>query len=140
MPEDLLKFGLIPELIGRLPLVVALENLDEKALLNILTQPKNAITKQYEKLFLIDGVKLEFEKQALEAIVKRAIQLKTGARGLRAIMETIMMDIMFEIPARKDIVKCIIKKDTVDNGSKPQLILSGSKKKTLKAVEHEESA
>ncbi len=140
IPEDLLKFGLIPELIGRLPLVVALDSLDEAALISILTEPKNSITKQYEKLFLMDGVKIEFEKEALEAVVKKAAALNTGARGLRAVLENVMMEIMFEIPSKKDIAKCIITKESVENGAKPVIISAASKKKAIKAPDHEESA
>ncbi|GGM27142.1 ATP-dependent Clp protease ATP-binding subunit ClpX [Paraliobacillus quinghaiensis] len=124
LPEDLLRFGLIPELIGRLPVIGALEPLDEEALIEILTKPKNALVKQYERLFQIDNVELEFEEQALVEVAKKAIERKTGARGLRSILESIMLDVMFELPSRDDIEKCIITKDTVtlENG-RPKLVL-----------------
>lgn len=124
LPEDLLKFGLIPEFIGRLPIIGSLEPLDEPALIEILTKPKNALVKQYERLFQIDNVELEFEEEALVEVAKKAIARKTGARGLRSILESIMLDVMFELPSRDDIVKCVITKETVtlDNG-RPKLIL-----------------
>ena len=122
LPQDLLKFGLIPEFIGRLPMVVSLESLDQNALINILSQPKNALVKQYTKLFEIDGVELEFEDEALNAIVEKAIERKTGARGLRSIIEEIMRDIMFEIPSNPNIEKCIITKETVLNKAEPKII------------------
>ena len=108
LPEDLLKFGLIPEFVGRLPMVVSLESLDQNALINILSQPKNALVKQYSKLFEIDNVELEFTEEALKAIADEAIARKTGARGLRAIVEDIMIDIMFEIPSDEQITKVVI--------------------------------
>ncbi|MFS0672965.1 ATP-dependent protease ATP-binding subunit ClpX [Ornithinibacillus sp. 179-J 7C1 HS] len=119
LPEDLHRYGLIPEFIGRLPIIGSLEPLDEAALIEILTKPKNALVKQYVKLFQMDNVELEFEKEALEEIAKKAIERKTGARGLRSIIETIMLDVMFELPSREDITKCVITKDTVinENGS-----------------------
>ncbi|MBP1947699.1 ATP-dependent protease ATP-binding subunit ClpX [Virgibacillus litoralis] len=124
LPEDLLRYGLIPEFIGRIPVVGSLEPLDEEALVEILTKPKNALVKQYVKLFQIDDVELEFEEEALVEIAKRAIERKTGARGLRSIIESIMLDVMFELPSREDIEKCIITKDTVlqENGH-PKLVL-----------------
>ncbi len=122
-PEDLLKYGLIPEFVGRLPVIVTLEELDENALVRILTEPKNALVKQYKELFRKDGVELEFEEEALRAIAQKAIERKTGARGLRSIIEETLMDIMYEIPSREDIEKCLIKKETVLNG-KPTLVIS----------------
>ncbi|MFP7169550.1 ATP-dependent protease ATP-binding subunit ClpX [Terribacillus sp. 7520-G] len=124
LPEDLLKFGLIPEFIGRLPVIGSLEPLDEDALVEILTKPKNALVKQYQKLFQMDQVELEIEEEALREIAKLAIERKTGARGLRSIMEGIMLDIMYELPSRDDIKKCIITKDTVllENG-RPKFVL-----------------
>ncbi|SEN00823.1 ATP-dependent protease ATP-binding subunit ClpX [Lihuaxuella thermophila] len=113
LPEDLLKFGLIPEFVGRLPVISTLEPLDEKALVQILTEPKNALVKQYSKLLEMDNVELKFEKDALEAIAAEAIKRKTGARGLRAIIESIMLDVMFELPSREDVIKCTVTKDTV---------------------------
>ena len=122
LPQDLLKFGLIPEFIGRLPIVATLKDLDKEALIKILKEPKNALVKQYTKLFEIDGVELEFEDEALNAIVDKAIERKTGARGLRSIIEEIMRDIMFEIPSNPNIEKCIITKETVLNKAEPKII------------------
>ncbi|EIJ79071.1 ATP-dependent protease ATP-binding subunit ClpX [Bacillus methanolicus PB1] len=124
LPEDLLKFGLIPEFVGRLPVIASLEQLDEDALVEILTKPKNALVKQYQKMLELDGVELEFEDGALQEIAKKAIERKTGARGLRSIIEGIMLDVMFELPSRDDITKCIITKETVANNSAPKLILN----------------
>ncbi|SEO78798.1 ATP-dependent Clp protease ATP-binding subunit ClpX [Amphibacillus marinus] len=124
LPEDLLKFGLIPEFIGRLPIIGALEPLDQGALIQILTQPKNALVKQYKRLFNIDHVELDFEEDALEAIAKKAMERNTGARGLRSILEGIMLDVMFELPSRKDIKTCIITKETVElEDNRPKLLL-----------------
>ncbi|MED3716692.1 ATP-dependent protease ATP-binding subunit ClpX [Geobacillus thermodenitrificans] len=122
LPEDLLKFGLIPEFIGRLPVITTLEPLDEQALIDILTKPKNAIVKQYKKMLELDGVELEFEEAALREIAKKAIERKTGARGLRSIIEGIMLDVMFELPSREDVQKCIITVDTVCGKKPPKLI------------------
>jgi len=124
LPQDLLKFGLIPEFVGRLPIIATLQELDRDALIDIVTKPKNAIVKQYKKLFEFDNVELEFEKEALELIVDKAMERKTGARGLRSIIEDIMRDIMFEIPSNPKIEKCIITKETVLEGKKPKLILN----------------
>ncbi|MBI4811350.1 MAG: ATP-dependent Clp protease ATP-binding subunit ClpX, partial [Ignavibacteriales bacterium] len=118
-PDDLLKFGLIPEFIGRLHVVAALHSLDEKALLNILTIPKNALVKQYQKLFRLEGVELEFEEEALKAIVNKAIERGTGARALRSIMEETMLDIMFHLPSRQNLVKCNITKDVILKKKEP---------------------
>ncbi|MFH7820243.1 ATP-dependent protease ATP-binding subunit ClpX [Neobacillus thermocopriae] len=123
LPEDLLRFGLIPEFIGRLPVIASLEQLDEDALIEILTKPKNVLVKQYQKMLEIDNVELEFEEEALKEIAKKAIERKTGARGLRSIIEGIMLDVMFDLPSRDDIKKCIITKETVLNNSAPKLIL-----------------
>lgn len=124
LPQDLLKFGLIPEFIGRLPIIATLKELDKEALIKILVEPKNALVKQYEKLFQMDGVELVFEQQAIEAIVEKAIERKTGARGLRSIIEEIMRDIMYEIPSNLNIEKCTITKDTVLNGTEPETVIS----------------
>ena len=124
MPQDFIKFGLIPEFVGRVPVCVALDALDEAALMKILVEPKNAITKQYKKLFEIDGVELEFDDGALEEIAKKSFGRKIGARGLRAIMETSMMDAMFEIPSDSNIVKCIITREVVLGIEKPRLIMA----------------
>jgi ATP-dependent Clp protease ATP-binding subunit ClpX len=123
LPEDLLKFGLIPEFIGRLPVIASLTPLDEEALVEILTKPKNALVKQYQKMLNLDDVELEFEDDALIEIAKKAIERKTGARGLRSIIEGIMLDVMFDLPSREDIVKCIITKETVENNMPPKLVL-----------------
>jgi ATP-dependent Clp protease ATP-binding subunit ClpX len=118
-PDDLLKFGLIPEFIGRLPVVAALHSLDEQALLNILIEPKNAITKQYQKLFKMEGVELEFEEEALKAVVQKAVERGTGARALRSIMEETMLDIMYHLPTRQNVTKCIITKETLLKKKEP---------------------
>ena len=118
-PEDLLRFGLIPELIGRIPVIAPLHSLDEEALKNILLKPKNAILKQYKKLFAMEGIELEFDPFAIDAIVKKAIERKTGARALRSILEDFMIDIMFELPSKDSVVKCIITGDTVNSNVKP---------------------
>jgi len=120
--QDLLKYGLIPEFVSRVPVVVALQNLDEQALIRILTEPKNALLKQYQKLFELDGVELEVEGEALVAIAKQAIDRKIGARGLRSILENIMIDIMYEIPSREDIGKVIIQEDCVTKKAKPIVV------------------
>ncbi|MGD9567195.1 MAG: ATP-dependent Clp protease ATP-binding subunit ClpX [Sedimentibacter sp.] len=122
--QDLLKFGLIPEFVGRMPVVVALEKLDKKALMSILTEPKNALVKQYKELFKMDNVELEIEKEALEEIADRALEINTGARGLRGILESTMTDVMYEIPSRDDIKKCVITKDTIVNKTEPKLVLT----------------
>ena len=138
-PEDLLKYGLIPEFIGRLPVIVTLEELSKDALMDILTQPKNALVKQYKKLFAMDNVELVIEEDAIEAIADQALKRKTGARGLRGIIEKIMTDIMFDLPSRKDVTKCIITKDTVDNNEEPKLVLSEkAERKSAKKKEIEE--
>ena len=125
--EDLLKFGLIPEFIGRLPSIVTLEELDEDALVQIITKPKNALIKQYKRLFELDNVELEVEKDAVNAIAKKALDKKTGARGLRNIMEDVMRDIMFEIPSRNDVKKCIITEESIEN-TNPTLVLAEAEK------------
>ncbi len=124
LPEDFVKFGLIPEFVGRVPVSVGLDLLDEKALYRILTEPKNAIVKQYKKLFELDGVNLEFDDDAIKAIAKQSFERKTGARGLRAIMESVMMDSMFKIPSERNVEKCIITKESVEGSEEPQLIMS----------------
>ena len=133
LPQDLLKYGLIPEFIGRLPIIATLKDLDREALIKIATEPKNALVKQYQKLLEMDNVELEFDKEALEAIVDKAIERKTGARGLRSIIEEIMRDIMFEIPSMPNISKCIITKDTVLNKTKPEVVISEINKEQVKA-------
>ncbi len=128
-PEDLVKFGIIPELIGRLPITVALDNLDRSALVKILTEPKNAIVKQYIRLMDLDGVKLSFDDGAIEAIADKAIKRKTGARGLRSILEETMTDVMFRIPSDESISEVIITRDSVENGVAPLEVYFDQKKK-----------
>ena len=122
IPQDLLKFGLIPEFIGRLPVFTKLDKLDRKTLITILTEPKNALIKQYKALFAFDGVKLEFEDDAIEAIADKAIELNTGARGLRSIIEGAMSDIMFEVPSDDSIKTVIINKKCITDGKSPKII------------------
>ncbi len=121
-PEDLIKYGFIPEFVGRMPVVAALDELDEQSLIKILTEPKNSLIKQYQKLLAFDNVKLKFTEGALAAIAKKAIQRKTGARGLRAILEEIMLDVMYEVPSRKGIKDCLITEDTILKNEKPILV------------------
>jgi endopeptidase Clp ATP-binding regulatory subunit (clpX) len=137
-PEDLLRYGLIPEFIGRLPSIVTLSELDEDALTRIITEPKNALVKQYKKLFEMDGVELELEDDAILAIAKQALQRNTGARGLRGIMEKLMTGVMYEIPSRDDVEKCIITRATVDNGADPTLVLDEQKKEDAELALEEE--
>jgi ATP-dependent Clp protease ATP-binding subunit ClpX len=132
LPEDLLKFGLIPEFVGRMPIIVTLEDLDEDALVRILTEPKNALTRQYQRLFEMDGVELVFDDDALRAVAKKAIERKTGARGLRAILEDVMLDIMFDIPSRDDVSTCRITVDVIEKVCPPLLTKDRSGKKALK--------
>lgn len=140
-PEDLLKFGLIPEFVGRLPVMVTLNLLDKEALIEILTKPKNALVKQYKELFNMDGVELEIDDEALEVVAEKAIERKSGARGLRGILEEVMLDIMYDIPSREDIEKCVITKDTIANKKEPTLVLSDKrKKKKSKKSNKEETA
>jgi len=127
-PEDLLKYGLIPEFIGRLPVMVTLDELTKDALVRIIKEPKNAILKQYKKLFQMDGVELEIEDDAIIRVAEKAIERKTGARGLRSILERVMTDIMYEIPSREDITKCIITKGTIDYNTGPALVLVEAKR------------
>ena len=122
LPQDFVKFGLIPEFIGRVPVTVALDLLDEEALKEILTRPKNAITKQYQKLLELDNVKLTFEDEAIAEVAKLSNERKTGARGLRAILEASMMDYMYELPSRSDVKECIITKDVIDGTGEPKLL------------------
>jgi ATP-dependent Clp protease ATP-binding subunit ClpX len=121
--EDLLKFGLIPEFVGRLPVIATLTELDEKALVDILTKPKNALVKQYQKLFEFEDVKLRFTEAALRAVTRQALARKSGARGLRSILETVMLDLMYEIPSRDDIDECVINEEVIDQSSDPLLVL-----------------
>ena len=127
-PGDLVKFGLIPEFIGRLPVLATLEDLDEDALVTILTEPKNALIKQYQKLFDMEDTKLEFRDNALKEVAKKAIMLKTGARGLRSIIENVLMDTMFELPSEQDISEVVVNEDVITKGSKPILVHAKKKK------------
>ncbi|MFA7466898.1 MAG: ATP-dependent Clp protease ATP-binding subunit ClpX [Desulfotomaculaceae bacterium] len=129
LPEDLLRYGLIPEFVGRMPIIVTLEALNEDALVRILTEPRNALVKQYEKLFDLDGVSLEFQADGLKTIAQEALRRKTGARGLRSILEDIMLEIMYDIPSRDDISKCVITRDTILKKEKPMLVTMERKKK-----------
>jgi ATP-dependent Clp protease ATP-binding subunit ClpX len=129
MPEDLLKFGLIPEFIGRLPVVVVLDALDENTLVRILTEPRNALAKQYKKMFELDGVELEIPDEALVAVARKAMTLNTGARGLRSIMEKIMLDIMYDIPSRQDVKKVMLTQEAIDEGATPAMVLQDRKAK-----------
>jgi ATP-dependent Clp protease ATP-binding subunit ClpX len=122
LPVDLLKYGLIPEFVGRVPVIVTLEALDETALIKILSEPRNALVKQYQKLFEMDGVELEFEREALQAVAKEAIKRDTGARGLKAILEDIMLNVMYDIPSRDDVAKCIITEEVINGRKDPILI------------------
>ncbi|MEE8487799.1 MAG: ATP-dependent Clp protease ATP-binding subunit ClpX [Gemmatimonadota bacterium] len=122
-PEDLLRYGLIPELVGRLPVTVSLHDLDEDAMMEILTRPKNALVKQYQKMFELEGVGLTFDPKALEAVAKETITRGTGARGLRAVLETVMVDIMFDLPSRDDVREVVITRETIEDGADPLLIL-----------------
>ncbi len=130
-PEDLLKFGLIPEFVGRIPIISSVNSLDEQSLVDILVKPKNAITKQYQKLFEYEGVELVFEEEALRSVAKQAILRGTGARGLRAILEKTLLDLMYEIPSKENVVRCIITSDVVEKGSKPAIIYKGDAEKDL---------
>lgn len=131
IPEDLQNFGLIPEFIGRLPVLASLEPLDEDALFQILTLPKNAIVKQYQKMLEIDGVTLRFEEDALLEIANEAIDRKTGARGLRSIIENIMLDVMYELPSLEEVTECIITKESVQDGKSPILLREDGSEFTL---------
>ena len=123
LPEDLMKFGLIPEFAGRLPVVVTLNSLDKEALVRILCEPRNALIKQYQHFLAMDGVELEFEDGALTAIAEEALKRNAGARGLRAIIESIMRNVMYEVPSRDDVIKCIVTEETVREHAEPQMII-----------------
>lgn len=134
LPQDLIKFGLIPEFVGRLPIVATLKELDKEELKKVVTKPKNALIKQYKKLLELDNVKLDFEEDALNLIVEKAIDRNTGARGLRAIIEDIMRDIMYELPSNPDVEKCIITKEVVEKKSQPKLVLRKIEKIKKQAI------
>jgi ATP-dependent Clp protease ATP-binding subunit ClpX len=140
LPEDLLRYGLIPEFIGRIPVISSLSQLDEEALIEILTQPKNALVKQYQKLLEMDEVELEFTEDALRAISRKAIERKTGARGLRSIIEGIMLDVMYDLPSKEEIVSCTITAESVDSDGSPLLKTKDGKEVTLKQYKPKESA
>jgi len=127
LPEDLLRYGLIPELIGRIPVTAPLKSLSKEALKSILTEPKNAILKQYKKLFIMEGIELEFDPFSIDAIVERAMERKTGARALRSIVEDFMLDIMYVLPDKENVDKCIITKDVVEMNAEPIFIESDRK-------------
>jgi ATP-dependent Clp protease ATP-binding subunit ClpX len=131
-PEDLLRYGLIPELVGRLPVVGTLDSLDENALVQILTEPKNAITKQYQKFFEMEGVRLDFTEDALRAIASLAIKRGTGARGLRAVIEEAMLDVMYDIPSRADVIGCTISRECIASSAPPLLTYRGEREKRRK--------
>jgi len=122
MPEDLLKFGMIPEFVGRLPVITSVHNLDREALIRILTEPRNALVRQYRRLFELDGVDLEFTDDALEAVADQAILRGTGARGLRAILEEVLMSVMYEVPSRKDVERVVISSESVLQNVNPTLV------------------
>ena len=130
-PQDLIKFGLIPEFVGRVPIAVSLEGLDKEALIRILKEPKNALVKQYKKLFEMDGVELDFEDAALESVAEQAYERKTGARGLRSIMEKSMMNVMYDIPSDDSITKCLVTKEAVENGGNPEVVKLIKKKNAV---------
>ena len=128
----MLKFGLIPEFVGRLPVIATLTDLDESALISILTEPKNALIKQYAKLFEMEGVRLRFSDDALKAVALRAIKRKTGARGLRAILEGLLLDLMYELPSMQNVEEVIINADVVDNGVQPVIVHADAKRESKK--------
>ena len=128
-PEDLLRYGLIPELVGRMPVVVALEELDQEAYVEILTRPRNALVKQYVKMFELEGVGLTFDPKALEATARKTIDRGTGARGLRAVLEQTMLDLMFELPSRDDVREVVITQECIEEGTAPLLILEPETKR-----------
>jgi ATP-dependent Clp protease ATP-binding subunit ClpX len=121
-PEDLIKFGLIPEFVGRLPVVATLDELDEAALMAILTEPKNALTKQYRKLFEMEGAELEFRDEALKAVSRKAMQRKTGARGLRTILENVLLDTMYDLPSLRNVTKVVVDDGVIEGSTKPYIV------------------
>jgi ATP-dependent Clp protease ATP-binding subunit ClpX len=131
-PDDLLRYGLIPELVGRLPVVGTLDSLDPESLVRILTEPKNAITKQYARFMEMEGVKLDFTEDALKAIAQSALARGTGARGLRAVIEEAMLEVMYDIPSRSDVIGCTISKECILNGAPPLLTFRGEREKRRK--------
>ncbi|MGC8489723.1 MAG: ATP-dependent Clp protease ATP-binding subunit ClpX, partial [Clostridia bacterium] len=140
LPEDLLRFGLIPEFVGRLPITVTLDALDEAALVEILTQPRNALVKQYQKLLGMDGIDLEFKDEAVRAVALEAVRRNTGARALRAIIEDIMLDVMYDMPSRQDVSKCIVTKEVVENHEAPLMVTAERSKRQNGKKQKEETA
>ncbi len=140
MPEDLLKFGLIPEFVGRLPVTVTLDALDEPALVQILTEPRNALVKQYQKMLLMDNVELEFKDEAVKAVAREAMRRNTGARALRAIIEDIMLEVMYDMPSRSDIAKCVVTREVVENHEEPLLVTTQDRSKPRSKKQKEETA
>src|SRR5205085_3231196 len=135
LPEDLLKYGLIPEFVGRLPVITSVHNLDESALVDILTKPRNALIRQYRRFFEFDGVELEFTDDAMSAIAEQAIGRGTGARGLRAIMEEVLLGVMYELPGRQDVTKCLVDRDVVLTGVNPTLVPREQQKRSREPKE-----
>jgi len=136
-PEDLIKYGLIPEFVGRLPVVATLEELDEDALVTILVEPRNALTKQYRKLFEMEGAELEFREDALRAVARRAMQRKTGARGLRTILENLLLDIMYELPSEENVTKVVVDEAVVSGETKPYVIYESDESSRSAVVEQQ---
>ncbi|MDN5686829.1 MAG: ATP-dependent Clp protease ATP-binding subunit ClpX [Brachybacterium sp.] len=140
LPEDLLKFGLIPEFIGRLPVITSVSNLDHEALIQILTEPRNALVKQFQKMFALDGVELDFERSALEAVAERAIERGTGARGLRAILEDSLQEVMFDVPSRSDVVKVVITEGVIAEGRAPLMVTGKDSDREVEPSRQDRSA
>ncbi len=130
-PEDLIKYGLIPEFVGRLPVVATLEELDEEALVTILVEPRNALTKQYRKLFEMEGAELEFREDALAAVARKAMQRKTGARGLRTILENVLLDTMYELPSQENVTKVVVDEAVVNGETKPYIIYESEEARSV---------
>ncbi len=133
-PEDLLKFGLIPELVGRLPVIATMQELEEEDLIRILTEPKNALTKQYQRLFELEDVRLRFTEGALSAIAKKALKRKSGARGLRSVMEEAMLDVMYDLPSKKNVQECVISEQVIDDGDYPVILYTNPEEKKLEST------
>ena len=127
LPEDLVEYGLIPEFIGRLPVLSVIHQLSQEDLVTILTEPRNALVKQFERFFSFDGIELVFAEESLSAIADRALERETGARGLRSILEETLLDVQFELPSRRDVKKCVITKETIEKGLKPTLVTEAAK-------------
>ena len=132
LPQDLLKYGMIPEFVGRVPVVVTLDALSEDDLVKILVEPKNALVKQYQKIFALDGVTLEFQEDAIRAVAREAVKRNTGARGLRSVLEDRMLEVMYDLPSRADVTKCVITKEVILSGSPPVLVTAERKQQRKK--------